>query len=735
MKWTKTAIDPAQVREMARRYEIDLLTATILSRRGITAPEAVRFFLADDLRGLHNPFLMPAMAEAAERINAAVDSGEKILIFGDRDVDGITSTVLLFEALTEMGADVQWMLPEGEEAYGLSPAVIERALTAGVGLLLTVDCGVSNAAEIELAASHGIETVVVDHHNPPPELPPAVAVVNPKIAGYPFRDLCGCAVASKVDWALRFARSPFFGASLCLLNARPANETVIVEAVRVTNLVETARITETFVPGLVPFEKTRLAGFIRGEELLVMDAPSQARLLSRAFTSPPDVALSDLAPLVAQFLPGLAGRSLLRIQQSSRSAVFSSGARTEIDTLVETFVSLVMAREDERLAPAFSRLDLVTLGTLADLMPLCDENRILVRRGLELLRSSQRDGLRQVFRRRDLLGRRITTSDIAWQVSPILNSAGRMGEPGTATRAILARDVREAEALVDQLFQLDQKRKSLGENAWNLVLDKARDSLDRSGGRCVLVHDENIQRGITGIMASRLQGVFKTPAIVMAVGADTAVGSIRSNRGQVIAGFFERHGGEFLSYGGHDFAGGFSIQRSRLEGFVADFFQNTGDFPLPDTQAETLVVDAEIPIPHLSPDLVKLVDLMEPFGEGNPPLMFLTRGMRVTHCELIGRKELTHLKLLLEAGSIKWPAVYWNAAPRFPAEFTIGDTVDVVYRLGRNSYGGGENLQLTVVDLEKALHAAADGNSGGTSGRASGGTSGRASSGTSGPAR
>ena len=144
MTWNKTAVDPAIVKEMARRYEIDLLTATILVRRGHTTPEAVRFILQEDPRGLHNPFLMPSMAEAVERINAAIDSGEKILIFGDRDVDGITSTVLLFEALQEMGAEVQWMLPEGEDAYGLSKGVLERAVSDGVGLLITVDCGVSN---------------------------------------------------------------------------------------------------------------------------------------------------------------------------------------------------------------------------------------------------------------------------------------------------------------------------------------------------------------------------------------------------------------------------------------------------------------------------------------------------------------------------------------------------------------------------------------------------------------
>ncbi len=201
------------------------------------------------------------MAEAVERIGAAVDSGEKILIFGDRDVDGITATVLLHEALADLGADVAWMLPEGEDAYGLSPAVIDRAGAAGTGLLVTVDCGVSNVDEIALAAQRGIECIVVDHHNPPARLPEAAAVVDPKLPGYPFRDLCGCAVASKVEWALRFSRSPFFGASVCLLNARPANETLVVEAVRAVNLVETARITEAFVPGLVPWEKTRPGRF------------------------------------------------------------------------------------------------------------------------------------------------------------------------------------------------------------------------------------------------------------------------------------------------------------------------------------------------------------------------------------------------------------------------------------------------------------------------------------------
>jgi single-stranded-DNA-specific exonuclease len=701
MIWNKTTVDAQLVKEIARRYQIDRLPATILARRGITAPEQMLYFLENDPRYAHNPFLMPAMVDAVERINAAIDSGEKILIFGDRDVDGITATVLLFETLTELGGEVQWMLPEGEDAYGLSGKVIEKAATDGVGLLLTVDCGISNIAEISLAAERGLDCVVFDHHNPPADLPAAVAVVNPKLPGYPFRDLCGCAVAAKVEWALRFSRSPFYGASFCLLNARPANEILVVEAVRLMNLVETGRIVESFVPGMVSLEKTRLLSFIAGDEILVLDAPLQARLLAKTFGPDAILPLSDIGPLLAAHLPERAGKSLLKIQQEARSARYAARALTEIDTLVETFSALLIAREQARLAPAAARMDLVALGTLADLMPLADENRILVRQGLALLRASERPGLRQVFKRKDLLGRKISTTDIAWQVSPILNSAGRMGEPGTATNVLLARSAEEADGLVEQLFALDGRRRSMGESAWNLMLGPARESLERSGGRCILVHDERVQRGITGIMASRLQGFFKAPSIVIAEAGETAIGSIRCSQPRVIEGFFARHGADFVNYGGHDFAGGFSVEHGKLQAFIESFYDSIEEIAAPAQGEEAIAVDAEIPVTFLSPDLQKTIDMFEPYGEGNPALVFLTRGMRVAQCELIGRKDLSHLKLLLEAGKTRWPAVYWNAAPRFPSEFTVGDTVDVVYRLGRNTYGGGENLQLTIVDLRK----------------------------------
>jgi single-stranded-DNA-specific exonuclease len=308
--------------------------------------------------------------------------------------------------------------------------------------------------------------------------------------------------------------------------------------------------------------------------------------------------------------------------------------------------------------------------------------------------------MRQLLRRLDLLGRKFGATEVAWQISPVLNSAGRMGEPSAAVRLLVAGPA-EAEAAAAELAALNTKRRSLGETSWSLALDQARSSLDRTEGRCVLVHDERIPRGITGILASRLQGFFKAPAVVIASAGPTAIGSIRANRGGMISGFFERHAPSFSSWGGHDFAGGFSLEKSRLAAFVESFFETSSEIAAPEGAEETLAVDAEVPVAHLTPDVQRIVELLEPFGEGNPPLLVLTRGMRVAHAELIGKREAVHLKLLLEAGATRWPAVWWNAASRFPGEFSIGDTIDVVYRMGRNTWGGGETLQLTVQDLRR----------------------------------
>ena len=180
MEWNKKKIDSDSVKDLSDRYGIDLLTASIFYRRGITEAEDLKFYLESDLRYTHNPFLFEEMEDAVDRILQAADEGEKVKIFGDRDVDGITSTVILKTGLASIGIDAAWSLPEGNDPYGLTMEGVDKFASEDGSLLITVDCGISNIKEIEYAREKGIDSIVIDHHLPSDEIPSAVAIINPK---------------------------------------------------------------------------------------------------------------------------------------------------------------------------------------------------------------------------------------------------------------------------------------------------------------------------------------------------------------------------------------------------------------------------------------------------------------------------------------------------------------------------------------------------------------------------
>ncbi|HKK48599.1 MAG TPA: DHH family phosphoesterase, partial [Alkalispirochaeta sp.] len=232
MKWDKPPIDGAAVKELSSRYGTDLLTAAILVRRGITEGADLPYYLETDLRYLHSPFLFEDMPDAVERIRQAADEGEKVLVFGDRDVDGITSTAVMVSTLRDMGIAVEWRVPQGDDPYGLTMTAVEQFAATDGTLIITVDSGITNVEEIAAAAAAGIDTIVVDHHNPQDTLPPAVAIINPKVEeSYPFDGLCACAVTAKVRQALAFGKTELFGELVTLINARPTNDTIVVDAI------------------------------------------------------------------------------------------------------------------------------------------------------------------------------------------------------------------------------------------------------------------------------------------------------------------------------------------------------------------------------------------------------------------------------------------------------------------------------------------------------------------------
>ena len=703
MLWHKKEIESGDVRKVAEEYGLDLLLASILVRRNLYHRADIKFVLEDDLMFTHNPFLFIEMEDAVDRIHRAFEEEEKILVFGDRDVDGITSTVLITQALRDQGADVEWRVPMGDDPYGLNMETVEDFAGRDGTLIITVDCGVSNKQEIERGLELGIETIVVDHHNPPEELPPAVAIINPKIedSGYPFRDLAGCGVVSKLIWALLFSKSPFYNQSVCLLNVRPGNDSYFIDAVKLVNLVETERVTETLNPGMVGLSDTRLYRFLEGEEILVYDAEPQEKMLRKIFGPETLIGLNDLKPEMEKVFPSLRGRgeSLLALREKSRLGKYEEKGLEEVDVLVNLFRSFVN-RRIPALAEDYPKvLDLVALGTLADLMPLVDENRILVRQGLKVLNATNRKGLRELLFQKNLLGKRLGTTDISWQLSPSINATGRLGRPDTAVKLLLAEDESQLKELALDVDNLNKERRKLGETVWARVFPKTRKSLEEHSDNLVFITDDSIHRGITGVLASRLSNTMKVPALVVAHFDGKAVGSMRCSPPFNVRTFLSNFDDLFIDYGGHDCAGGFSMPEENFATFTHRVRTFAKSIIPVETAEESLSIDAELPPAYMNPELIKIQESFEPYGEGNQPLVFLARSMKIVSAEPMGRKEVVHLKLLLESGSHKWPAVYWNSASRLGDDFDVGDSVDVAFRLGRNYYNNTETLQLTILDL------------------------------------
>ncbi|GHV77195.1 single-stranded-DNA-specific exonuclease RecJ [Spirochaetia bacterium] len=707
MIWDKKDIPPELVKELAGKYGCDFLTASILVRRGLTTGEEIRYFLEDDPRHLRNPFGLPGMDAAVERILGAKEEGEKVLVFGDRDVDGITSTAMLTGFMTAQGMDVRWRLPLGDEPYGLSQKAVEEFAADGGTLIITVDCGISNMAEVDRAAELGVDVIVTDHHNPQDELPRAYTIVNPKLKAYPFRDLAGCGVAYKLVSALRFAlKSELYNQPLCLLNTQPSNDSYIIEIAKMVNLAVIDRLTETVVPGMVGIGETRIPAFLEGQQILAWDAVLQKKTLVKMFGTGFEIYMLDMAPEIGREIPQAAGKSLLRLKEISRIARYADTPMGELDIFVNLFTSFVQKKEALFTAEDNADLQLAALGTVADMMPLRDENRIIVRRGLASLTEKPRHGLSDLLFKLGLAGRRFGTTELSWQLCPAVNAAGRMGCPDKAVALLLTEDPKERERLAAEIIALNEARKKLGEEVWTVVEPLAQESRERYGGKLVLAAAEGIPRGVTGLMAGRLVSRFKTPALVVTLGEETATGSLRSVRGYGLRFLLEASADLFLDWGGHDFAAGFSMVIANWEPFLERLLTITATMELGEAAAEeTVFVDAEFRGPrtpqYLTTSLFKLADRFEPYGEGNRPLNFLARGLKVTDIALMGKPEAKHVKLTLDTGKVKWPAMYWQAVDKVKRDFDKNDTVDLVFTLNRNWFNGSETPQLIVTDLKR----------------------------------
>lgn len=535
----------------------------LLFNRGIQNAETAQVFLEALSPAGTDPWRMKGIPEAVARIQRAIQDAESIVVYGDYDVDGVTATALLTQVIGQLGGRVSGYIPNRfDEGYGLNIEALETLHSAGAALVITVDCGIRSPAEAEFARSIGLDLVITDHHHPAPEIPPAVAVINPKQPDcqYPEKDLAGVGLAYKLACAL------------CETSAVPSGQD----------------------------------------------------------------------------------------------------------------------------SPAAKTLDLVALGTVADMAPLLGENRFLVRAGIEVIHAQSRQGIVSLAGAAGITPKLVTSADIGFMLGPRLNAAGRLDSAWSALKLLTTTDVAEAGRISQELNNQNRERQELTqkiqEQAYQIALERDPQAL------LLFAADPSFNPGIVGLAASRLSERFYRPAIVAHIAGDFTRGSCRSIPEYHITQALDTCSDLLVKYGGHSAAAGFTVETDQLETFItrlqAHAHQSLSSLEL----QPTLKADMVLPLSHLKPDTLKHLKLLQPTGVGNAQPAFISEELRVVSKRPVGR-ENAHLKLTVSDGKITYDAIAFRMGAYASS---LPERIDLLFNFETNEYNGVTTIQLNVRDMRPA---------------------------------
>ena len=532
------------------------LLAYVLAIRGITTAAEASSLIEENETLLHDPLLMKNMSEAAQRVRRAIESGEKTAVFGDYDVDGITSTCLLSDYLSSKGIPCKAYIPDrSDEGYGLNCNAIKKLKEEGITLIITVDCGITALEETDYAASLGIDIIITDHHECKDGiLPAACAVVDCKQPedSYPFPDLAGVGVAFKLACA----------------------------------------------------------------------------------------------------------------------------CEGDTDRILRRYA------------------DLVAIGTVADVMPLVDENRFLVRHGIEMLKTNPRPGLAAMLREAGMDASSISASTIGFSIAPRLNAAGRLGHALMGADLIRCKEPLEAGKLAAELCALNRERQNIENHIWqeaNRLLQGTAVSTP------VVLASEQWHQGVIGIAASRIAEQYSIPTVMITLNGDVWKGSCRSCSGFNLYDALSACSDTLISFGGHSQAAGLNIRKDRIDDFrsaLSAYYKSHLPENQPEVTCELLITDPSL----LSVENVRSLDLLEPYGNCNQKPVMCMLGMRIESAANVGGGK--HLKLKLSLGNDGYTAIYFGHRQE---EYGLrpSELVDVAFTPQINEFRGMTSVQLVLCGLRR----------------------------------
>lgn len=711
-KWEKKTVTKTEIAPLCEKYDISQILASIFVRRKITEGKDLLYFLEDDLRFEHNPFCFSSMEDAVERILQAKEENEKILIFGDKDVDGVTSTAILYEYFEQNNYDVQYKIPLDDDPYGLTKKAIEEFANLGGTLIVTVDCGIANVEEISFAQTLGIDVIITDHHNPQNEIPEAIVILDPKIENenYPFPDISGAAVAYKLVSALRFSQSDFYNAEICFFdicehldNSEDKNSIYYTaDCVKIRNCVKIRELHEKIIPGKTDFHNMKLPYFLQGQMIYVWNAKNMKEELSKIFGNNIEFNLFDFQSEVSKIIPQLKNVDSKKLCTLSSIAKYNENENNIINSLFNLYITYVNKRlllKDKKLNIQKNyEIQLVSLAALADIMPMQNENRIFVKNGIKSFnQDSPRPGLKELFSKMKINCENLSSQDLSWYITPALNAAGRMGKADIAFKLLTSKNSNERETLAQQIIDLNELRKEQVSSSVFTLQEKIKQSLQENNEKLCLIVDDKINKGITGLLANKIMGDFNVPSIVITISDDLFIGSIRSCRGLIATDFLCSFGDIYENWGGHDCAAGFSLTKENYSIFLQKIKEKTNEINLCEKE-ETVFIDAQIPLDYLNAETFKILDIFEPFGNENNELIFKTEKIFLFDANLVGKKEPFHLKLNFDTGSFKIPAMFWGQGEKLNSSIKKGNYYDIVYTLSFNFFNGRKTPQMIIKD-------------------------------------
>lgn len=543
----------------------DILASLLVKRVG--SYEHSLSFLNPQLKDLSDPFLISGMKDAVALIRKGIDQGKKFLVYGDYDVDGVSSTVLLLQLFKLLNAQVDYYIPNRvSEGYSITPQGLQAVIDRGTEILVTVDNGISAVDQIKTLRENGIDVIVTDHHEPPEILPPANVLIDPKLKDcpYPFKNLAGVGVAFKLAWATA--------------------------------------------------------------------------------------------------------------QEFSRS-------KDKVNPEYRNFL--------------LDSLAWVALGTVTDLVPLVDENRVLAKFGIPAIHHSTNPGLQALceISRNDSV--QLTAEDISYRIGPKINAAGRMGQVDVAVRLFLATERQEAVALASQLETLNRERQAVEREIFVNALERTKEQ-DRE---VLVMADEKWHPGVIGIVASRLVDEVGKPAILVALDRGVGKGSCRSIQGLDIYDALT-HCSKFLeAFGGHSLAGGFQIREENIapfQDYLCEYI--SGNKALEEWQP-SIDIDCEIFLSSVNQGLLSEIDRLRPFGEGNPVPIFVSSGLKVSDApQTVGRQQ-NHLVFRVREGNKDMKAIAFGQSGDL-SKVAQAKTVALAYTPKLNTFYGRTTIQIEVKDIK-----------------------------------